>query len=247
MRKWSLVLLLTLIFFTPRYARAGPKVTLGVDYRSNYVGENGAVWFDTPVLQTDLYLYLPKNFYLDIWHSTGLDDFRPASNGADELNYLAGWKGTLFETGIDLGVMYIDLLKFFRFPRDDIIISFLDIEREIAAYGNHSFRLGARTEVPFGKRLVVPKNGLWLSERLKYIYQFSRYGEISNEVQALYDSGLYGFREALIGKYSFKVSWNLFGVAILNAPSITVFTPITSPDDPRTTQVIYGVGIFFEY
>ena len=96
--KRILILLSVVIIFGVMVSPAIADNEISVSFSSKlwprYLGADGTIYHDEPVLQSDIFISLPKGFYFDIWHSVGLDDTDLSSNFGDEgPNFTLGWSG----------------------------------------------------------------------------------------------------------------------------------------------------------
>jgi hypothetical protein len=215
---------------------------------SQYVGTTGVVYYDRPVLQSDIFVLLPRGFYFDIWWSTGFDD-NFSGNFDDELNWTLGWSRQLpAHLTLDLGIVYYDTYELFDSPGPvgDTLQPYLQISRGFNIGHAHSFIPFVRLEYqsPLKKGM---SSGLYTQIGVGHTWSITNMLSLGHELRLLHDSGAFGFESALIGSYKAGVSFKPFSALMLTLPSVQIISPLTDVSDERETEIIYGFGLNFTF
>ncbi len=85
-------------------------VSFSTQIRSKDVSYFGGLSLDEPVQESNLHISLPWwGFYVDFWHSMGLNDDDLSSDAGDEIDVTLGWAGKVKEwLSMGVGVTYAD-------------------------------------------------------------------------------------------------------------------------------------------
>lgn len=219
------------------------SATLSSKVWSNYLGVTGSEIHSGAVLQTDLFISLPRGFYFDIWHSMGLDDTKLSSNYGDEVDYTLGWAGNIKGLGLDLGLSYYDCFKIFRGSGYDAFVLYSEASKPIQLSRTHLLTPFVRFEfqLPTGDL----KNGLYSYAGVKHSWQITPKMTIKQKANLFYDTGAYGMKSGLLGHYEASLSWQLTKYFSVEPLNIKARLPITSFHDERKSDVAFGTGITF--
>lgn len=220
------------------------SVTLSSKVWSKYLGTTGSIVHDKPVLQTDIFVSLPKGFYFDIWHSMGLDDHKLSSNFGDEIDLTLGWTGGIGKKFyLNVGLAYYDCYQLLRGKQFDAFAPFAEVGRpfEVGRF------LGTHTIIPFGRlELNFPTgdldSGIYSYAGIKHAWKISEKLQMKQKADFLYDSGSFGVKSGLIGRYESGLSWQISKKISVEPINIKARTPISSISD-RKTEIVFGTGI----
>lgn len=221
-------------------------VNLSTKVWSEYLFTNGAIFHDKPVVQTDLFVGLPKGFYADLWWSAGLDGTDASSDFGDEIDYTLGWAGSLGKLDVDLGITYIDLFELFDSGEDgDVLQPYIELGQTLKLGEKHEFTLYTvfQWHQPLKDSM---SNGGYLISGAKDLWQISPKVSVSSEVSVLYDSGAYNYDDGLVGFANFEMSWQITKSFSMQLPSIKVAEPISTSDE-RKTQIVSGLGFSINF
>jgi hypothetical protein len=116
MKKWMVVFACILLIIATNTLTA-QDITLTSWTRAQYLGVNGSIFLDNPVIQTDLGLRW-DNLYANIWWSVGLDDSDLNSNFGDEVDLTLGWAKTNGRFTWDTGLLYLEVVNLCRLHND---------------------------------------------------------------------------------------------------------------------------------
>jgi len=212
---------------------------------SRYLGSDSAVIHDDPVLQNDVFILLANGFYFNIWQSVGLDDTDLSSNFGDELDFTLGWNGNIDKFGLDMGIIYIDGLPVFEMAQGDSLMPYIELNRGFDITAKHSLTPYAKLE------LLFPLNGDYsssdISGGIKHNWQLSDRFAISQKAYLLYDNGVWGFDDGVIGGYNMDLSWKLSEKFAINPLMLKITTPMASLNDGRKTEMVFGTGLTFHF
>jgi len=247
--KKILILLFAIMIFgvmvSPTTADDEISVSFSSKLWSRYLGADGAIYHDEPVLQSDIFISLPKGFYFDIWHSVGLDDTDLSSNFGDEgPNFTLGWGGSWNQFGVDLGIAYIDGLPTFKMKQGDSLLPYVELNRKFDITDSHSLTPFAKLELLFpledGENLGDIFGGL------KHNWQLSDKFAVNQKAYLLYDNS-WSPSSAVIGGYNVDLSWSLHDKITFNPLILKATTPLSSVDDERKLETVIGVGFTFHF
>lgn len=222
------------------------SVTLSTKVWSEYLGANGAIFHDKPVLQTDLFILLPKGFYLDFWHSAGLNDTDFSSDFGDEIDVTIGWKGTIKGFGVNVGISYFNIVELDEIPKGDVMQPYVGLNKGFKIR-EHSFIPYVQAEFPFPVKGGTPEKGIFIRGGIHHNWQPTPILAIHQKVGVAYDSGALGFEETGIAEYNVDTRWDVSKKITLDIPSIKFMTPVTSVSDDRGPTVVIGAGVTFHF
>ena len=232
------------VLLLPFQAHAEEKslvaVTLSSTFASKYLAfGSGAVLYDKPVLQSDLFVEFKNGLYVDLWHSTGFDDAWN-NNLGDEVDYGVGWNGSIKNFSISLGCTYFDEPNVFTLGGDDILYTKAFISRQYkhvgvtVGYENYTtmpdsgFQGGNLYSAGFNKSIPLIKDRLTLN----------------NSIAAVYDDGGFGYDDGFLLRGNIGLSLTVSKHLTLNVSSVNYYIPL-SVHDARKTDAVVFVG--FKY
>lgn len=203
----------------------------------------GNILHDKPVIQTDLFVSLPKGFYFDFWHSAGLDGTGLSSDSGDEIDYTVGWSGEVKNLNLDIGAYYFDCVDIFKSPRGDFVEPYLEVNKSfdisknqrLTPYVWFGFIYSAK-EDEFG-------HGFYTRFGVKHAWQINPKLRFSQKANLFFDDGACGFDSGVLGEYRCDLSWQISKSTTLDLISVKAITPFTSLSDSRKTEIVYGAGI----
>jgi hypothetical protein len=195
-----------------------------------YRGANGGLFYDGPVIQSDLFISFQNGLYGDLWVSRGgkarwMDEFD------SEVDYNAGWANDI----LDLGVMYIDVSTL---AASDVFQLYTKlstrefqgglqgrfvVEHYLAMSGNDPAR-GTITRLHLMQNVVVG------------------HGSLGWKLGAFYDTGAFGFAEGTVGEGEISLLYNMGRLSA--GPLVKCTAPISlSRDDGRESGCAFGLII----
>lgn len=220
------------------------SVEVSANYWSKYIFD-GVVYSEDPVIQTDLFIGLPRGFYLDVWWSVGLDDSSLSSNFADELDYTIGWSGEIRDNlVIDTCVTYFDFVEIGTYSEEMV---------QVSAELSSDFELGEHTLTPFIEYEHIftvnwseeggPQVNLGLRHSWSPVDKF----DVSQQMQIIYDSGVTGFDAGFIGEYIAALNWQATEKMSVTIIQFQVSGPLESLSDSREGEVAIGCGLGYTF
>jgi hypothetical protein len=252
---WVSILLLVVVGLLVGFnaANAGDmSATISTKAWSKYINNNASVSSEKSCWQTNLFVELPaiatlKGFYVDIWHSTGLDDFpRLSSNWADEGVYMVGCGGVTRGLGFDMGILYDDALELFH-SNGDVFSPYGEISKSFQIFKNSALSPFVRLEFYFPVRGSEPKKGIYSYAGLKHSWQLSPRLSISQKGAFMHDNGAFGRESSLVGQYDGEVSYKILKFLSIEPLAAKVRIPITSVSDGRKTETAFAAGITLHF
>lgn len=132
----SILFAVMMILIATNHANALGNFSM--EYHSRYLLNNGAIASEKPVIQSTIFLELPKGFYgLGFW-SAGLDDPNFNSNFGDEIDVLAGWSQSFGKFNVDIGGGIYALYDIQKL-RDDFYTSYCNLSYSLRSE-RHGFK-----------------------------------------------------------------------------------------------------------
>jgi len=244
---WSaLVVLAAQLLSLPTLAQTPPAQTPSIswstDIFSKYVNiDDDALLHGAPVIQTSLNVKFENGIYLYLWGSKSLDMDSPVENLGNEIDYAVGWAGKTGPVGVDISVYYWNLSDPLLFKsHGDVVQSVVEVNKE--------FILGKQTFTPYIQFLptfpfdgttagVYAAVGLKHSVDLTEILAFNQAGRIGYGAP-----GIYGLTSGYIFRYEAAFAWQLSKNSVVRLPTFRAFFTITSFNDGRTNEYIFGAG-----
>lgn len=227
--------------------RRGPfgSFTLEIDVtaRSHYLGEeNGAIFYDGPVLQTDFRLSHESGFYLGVWVSSGFDTEWPSEDWSDEVDYYLGYTKEIGGFEFDASVFWCDDTPVGRSPVNDVLIASLSVTAP-AFIETKSFNLRPNAFI----------SGYWTFGDTEFeggviggvglVASYAPLEKLSLDASAhiIFDDGAYGNDSGALLRATLAATWAVTDHLSIKPVELTFFTPL-SVKDGRETECILGVG-----
>lgn len=209
-----------LVLSTNIYAQ---EFTLSTWAKSQYLGANGAIFEDRPVVQTELSVSR-ENCWASIWVSTSGDAWKVRAG--DEVDYNASCSWKVSDTTVSLLVAYYDLAA--PGGASDVTLSL-----EHSSYYGKFSSYAIHGELPFPGGQIV-----YVGRRfdLGTLHNL----DLSVTTEVAYDLGSFGFEEGLFGKLSFSGSSSLNEAAKLSL-GVDFSDGITVSD--RHGEIAVRVGV----
>lgn len=211
-------------------ASAQTNYTVTTKFFDTYRGANGGIFYDGPVVQSDLFISFQNGIYADLWASRGnkagwMDDFD------SEVDYNAGWANSNF----DLGVMYIDVAK----------LSASDVLQLYAKVATREFQGGLQGRFVIEHYLAMSGNdpARGTITRLHLMQNVVvGHGSLGWKLGAFYDTGAFGFAEGTVGEGEISLLYNMGRLSA--GPLVKCTAPISlSRDDGRESGCAFGLII----
>lgn len=240
-------LVLVVMGFLGLPARAGESsFTLYTDIWSKYLVNKGVLAHDKPVLQTGLTYAAGKGFFLDLWHSAGLDGTSLSSDFGDETDYTIWWSGKAGNLSMDFGLAYFDLFPLFS-GKNDILQPFGEAGKSLRVSQNHTLTPYLRFEAGIPMKNGTPRRGAHVYLGTKHAWGARSFLGINQRFWFLYDTGAYGFDNGVLYGYRFDIRWAVTKSLTFNAPEIKFTGPLSGVHDRRKHEGIIGVGLALRF
>ena len=207
---------------------AAQEVTVTSKFRPIYMGAQGGEFHPDPVLQTDVFVALPRGFFVDIWSSTGFDTEK---NFGKELDLVVGRAGTFRK------IAYSTDFEYFFVQGIDVV----NVNGEI------SFQfLFVKLEAYSPTQKGGPGKGMISSAGMRLLGKplFERISRIKLDVGqwVKHDSGSFGFDRAWL--YQGNLAGN---VSINSHTNVSAgfrwSIPLNKPNDQREGKMVWEFGI----
>ncbi len=210
---------------------------LSTKMASQYVGTGGGVLVNKAVQQTNLFIPLSGGFYADIWNSLAVE------GDEKEIDWTAGWSGSLATLSVDLGVSYYDCGQLFA-SQDDIVNPYFEISKLFKLSASQSLTPSVRIESPI---LVADWSlaGTFTHVGVKHVWQATERLSLAQTVKVVHDNGAYDMDSGFIGKYSASLNVAATKSITLNA-SVDISKPFGSIND-RELEVTPNIGVVIRF
>lgn len=226
----------------------GVSATLSFTFWSKYLSNSGGmVYLDRPVIQSDLNIGLPSDFYIDLWNSTGLNGGGFSSDFGDEFDITLGWNHTFADSGVavDIGVSYFDILPVGTFAASDIVQPFITISREWEISEHQTVSPYVRCELLW-ENGGDPNGEAYVHTGISHSVTITEGFTFEQKADVCYDPGMFGLDAGFIGEYDagFGLDLGAFHWDIIKG---RISTPLESLDDDRGTELVFGCGVSIKF
>jgi len=219
---------------------------LSTEISSQYMGDNGAVFHNQPVLQTELSIAFPKfeGGYFKLRQSMGLDGTGLSSDYGDELDYTLGWTGKKRGIDLDVGVAYLDLWDLLKGPKGDMLLVYLELSKEL------KFQIPLTVYVKIEDFLSPTGDRSW--QGVWYRVGINQYVNIiddsvffEHDLYLLADDGAFEAESGIVCGYQSRLGWNISNDLTVDISAKMVF-PLSSFDD-RKFEVVPALGATYRF
>ncbi|HPW34809.1 MAG TPA: hypothetical protein PK367_03595 [Candidatus Paceibacterota bacterium] len=245
MKKITVLVIAISAFVLPVFSSA-QSFTLNTKVFSRYLGQNGGIFHDSPVIQTDLWAEWNSGVYADIWWSIPADMSNFHDGFANEIDYNLGWAGSAGDFNLDFGLLYIDVSPLvnvyndFYSPYGEIGKSFDIAGEKIAPYLRIEYYDNADPN-----KTDDMKGGTWIYLGARHQLKISQSTTISTNARLLHDSGAFGQKTGWLGQ-AFLTVRNKISPKITLLSDFKFSAPFDS-NDPRNPETIVGIGISYSF
>lgn len=224
------------------------SVTLSTDFMNRYVGfDNGAVFYDKPMFQTDLFFLHKSGFHADAWWGTGLNKNLIGSGFDDEIDYNVGFGNIVPFTDdrvkFDVGIGYWDMFNLFERDGFDMVHPYIEV--------NYPINIDKRVKLtPFVKwQAYLPfdealDEGTMTSAGCKYAVGITPKLTITGLTSFGYDDGGFGFKPGVVWKDYLNLELRLNRLT-WRMVEVQVYIPVTVSD--RDPEQVFGTGITWSF
>lgn len=218
----------------------GAPIDVASKIWSKYLGPNGSMYHDKPVLQTAVSGELPKAFYWEVFHSIGLDDGDFSSNFGDEIDLTVGKTFELSESlTLDASVAYWDTVDLLSSKPADVAVASTKLSLATGESSSVSLCFDRYVSTDTSIYASGYKVGLYAS-----FEQEVRTGlTLSLEPSVSYDSGAYGYQKAWVAALDASLAWKLDDRVSIVLPAMSMTRMLSTVADRRKTEVVWGGGL----
>lgn len=231
----------------------GPfALSIDVTARSLYIGvENGTIFYDGPVFQTDFKIAHESGLYFGVWISSGFDTEWPSdsrsedgeyNDWSDEVDFFIGYTKEIAGFEFDASVFWCDDTPVGRSPLNDVLIASLKVTAP-AIFETKTFNVRPNAFVSgywtFGDTDF--EGGVIGGIGLVAAYTPTEKLSIDASAHLVYDDGAYGNDSGALLRATLAVAWAVNDTLSFKPLEMTVFTPLSVVDE-RKTECVLGVG-----
>ena len=220
----------------------GATGSVSTTFSIKSVSQKGFLLHNDPVQQINIFCVLPGGFYGNLWFSVPWNE---ENTFGKEVDYTIGWASDLEKLGlgVNMGISYYDFIELFE-SEYDLINPHLRVNKKIISSDKSNLSFYLLVEHPYLTNSW--DSGLYLYAGLKSTSNFSSRLSVYQDVQVLYDTGVFGLDKCFMGKYVLGGSLKVNGSVSINS-TITVFSPLTSRPGGRETETIFGIGAGYDF
>ncbi len=250
MKQQTVMVLLTTLFaiftsglcYAEETEKALPVVTFSSKYYSKYVGDTGVVFYDRPVIQSEINVTLPKGLYANLWYSTSLANAGMNTNDGNEFDPTVGWCGDVAGITLDTGLTYFNIRPVGTFGRGDVWQPYIEFSKEFALNNApHAITPYAKAEygIPVQDNSREDK-GLHVHGGLRHAWHIAAAFGLKQQADFVFDDSAFGYSRAWVYSHSLALSCTLTDWLNLELGG-KVYVPLTQAEN-RNTQVVGNAG-----
>ena len=213
------------------------EVTLTTKTGTIYLGANGAVFHDTPVVHTDIFLNWKNGVYADIWTSTA---FKGGWGFDKEVDLTLGKSGKLGKFDYSTDVSYFALVI------TDIAVVNVEFSRTFQANTRIGLTPLVRGEYYFPVRKGGPRRGVMGIIGSRASVKLAPRVDFAGMARLRKDSGCFEFDSALLGQGFTGLNFKITEKLTLSS-GIYFSSPISSVRDGRKKEAVPEIGISYRF
>jgi len=222
-----LVTIAFLVLFFASLETSAQEVTLTSKLSPIYLGQQGGVFYDGPVQQTDVYLEWGNGVFVDVWTSTG---FNTRKDFDKELDFLVGYAKTVGRTSYSTDFQYYvvqggDVVNW----NGEVDFQFLFVRLEVYA--------PSKRDGPH--KGLIPSAGIRLLQ--KPLFEKIERIKLDIEQLAKHDTGCFGFDAAWLYQGNIGVSLAITSRTSVNG-GFRWSIPLNLPADGRKGEAVWKFG-----
>jgi len=213
---------------------------------SRYLGAGTSdILYKRPVLQTDLFANFQNGLWLNVWHSTSLDNSDLSSDMGDELDIGFGFTNELpGGLSFDIGVHYFDCIDLLHMTKGDVIYPHAEIGRVIDINEQHSIKPFLHLSGLLSAYADEFGHTVYYRGGIGHEWKMTKSININQKAQLFYDKGGFcDYGSGLLAEYFLNSSYRLSGSVTIDFLSIKAAMPLSSLSDDREFEVVFGAGI----
>ncbi|PIR41877.1 MAG: hypothetical protein COV30_01655 [Candidatus Yanofskybacteria bacterium CG10_big_fil_rev_8_21_14_0_10_37_15] len=218
-------------------------------FHNKYLGNDGAVFHDKPLLQTDFFIEFPKIFdgcFIDIWISFGLDGTDFSSDFGDEVDVTGGCRKEIsFGFKFNGEVSWYDIFPVFSLKNGDVIKLKARISRPLHIRGE-GFVLYFSDEIYLiSKQTEHLKGGAIIRSGIDWNKKIKNRVYVETGMEIFYDNGAFLFDNGWFSKS--QLGFGGIAGPLKFGPKLVTIIPLTEVNDNRKTEIAlsFGVSVIF--
>lgn len=202
---------------------------------NEYLGANGGVFYDKPVVQCDVFVSTESGFYGDLWVSKPEGSWM-ANFGSEVDITPIGKMGRIGSLGYDIAIAYYAIWDAGT-DLADVLNPYAEINGKL---GHELGTWYLKYEYYMPVSGDAPRRGNMLRLGVRNSNPLGR-GALSLKGEVFYDSGAFGSDEAILADMQASVLWPFAGMKV--GPVVKYYTPLTSVSkaDGRHGEVAFGI------
>lgn len=157
-----------------------------------------------------------------------------------------GWREKLEEINLDIGIAYIDCIDLFESPRGDLILPYLEINKEFDVSEKHRLTPYMGFEFPFSAKGNEFGHGFFARFGVKHAWQINPKLVFNQKINLFFDDGALD-DSGILGQYRCDLNWQISKSTTIDLISIKAIDPLTSLSDGRKTEMVYGTGMTYRF
>lgn len=229
MRKMTLVMniMMTMVVLVST-ANAEVNGSFSSQLRPKYVGGDGAVFYNNPVVQSNLFVGFSNGVYVDVWGSKSLTS---GQNYGNEVDSAIGYA----KNGLDIGLAHWNLMPVSTLSSEDMLSPYVEFSKEWKYY-----------LTPFAKvEGLISLDGSGSKVRLhggvSHVWQMTKDFSLSQKLSMVHATGSNAVWTA---RHEISLVWSVTKSFSMDISSSS-FVPLNNAG--HETQIVPAVGVTYKF
>lgn len=206
---------------------------------SEYLGANGAIFHDKPVLQCDANIGLPGGINLNVWGSRANGSVAESfGNEGDITPSLARHIG---QWTMEVGLAYYAITDPANAGLEDVLNPYIDISRAIRPTGEATNIVFVKVDHFTAVRGSLPGPGWHYHLGLRNAIPIGA-GSLDSTVEVFHDTGAFNSDSGMFASVRAQL-WTRPLRGFQFGPTVKWYAPITDVDDGRESDLVYGFSV----
>jgi len=230
-----------------------PEGYLSVTWQERYIGLRvSGLFYEDPMLWTELFLNLPKGFFADFWLSTDTQDGDINSSWGDEFDFTLGWMTSWNKLDVIISAsQYVCLPSNHLWGSGNAWSADLIVSRDVESpWKDHSFTLSFWTGY-LAMNDEFEKGAAYLLPNVKHTWKhpFGIGGcTFSQTAMFAWDDGFNSnSSDGVFLRWMPSLNWKLTDSLNLTAPGFIWVNPLTDPHDGRGEEKSVNFAINYSF
>jgi hypothetical protein len=218
----------------------------------------GGLSLDRPVQETDIYISLPWGFYVDFWHSMGLNDSDLSSDAGDEVDLTVGWAGMVAKRlSVNAAISHYDYDNLFNEKGGDSISPYVEASLPMKIAGYHCLEPYVLFELDFPLGESDPDIGIYATGGLKHRWEIGSTVAIIQKLGFRYYEAPSSPEYGCIADYRFNLAWKIYRLikwgmmkhVTADIPVVKANFPLSNQHETkeRGPEVAIGAGLTIKF